>query len=179
MDMLNKTIRDTIQVVVLALVIFVMVRVVVQNHIVEGVSMEPSVHDGQVIMVSKMAYWFETPQRGDIVVFHFPRNRDQDFIKRVIGLPGDTIEIREGETYIDGYPLDESFLEVRPSSSLPSRQIPQGHYFVMGDNRNNSYDSRAWGTVPCDDIVGQAWFNIWPLDELGPAPNSSLATGPP
>ena len=176
--MWKKAIRDILQVVVLALIIFLGIRAVVQNHFVDGVCMEPGIQDGQLFLVNKTAYWFGSPQRGDIIVFHYPKNREQDFIKRIIGLPGETIQIKDGKTYIDGHPIDEPYLNGKPRGSFPARQIPQGHYFVMGDNRNNSYDSRAWGTVLHDDIVGYAWLSIWPIDRWGPLPNYSVASGP-
>ena len=171
---MKTVIREIVQVVILAMLIFVVARAVVQNHIVEGSSMEPSVHTGQLILVGRVAYLFSPPHRGDVIVFHFPGDPSRDFIKRVIGLPGETVEVKGGVTYVSGDPLQEPYLAVKMVSDFPGTWVPPDHYFVMGDNRNVSYDSRAWGLLPRENIVGQAWLCLWPIDRWGLAPNYSF-----
>ncbi len=182
--------RDLIETVILALLIFVGVRAMVQNFRVEGSSMEGSLHNGQYILVNKATYFkvdlsflnflpffdagdnpvhyiFGGPGRGDVVVFRFPNQPERDFIKRVIGLPGDQVEIKDGLVFVNGHALDEPYELERPTHDYGPVVVPEGQYFVLGDNRNNSYDSRSWGFVPEDDIVGKAWLSYWPFSEFG------------
>jgi len=142
--------------------------------------MEPNLHEGQRIIISKIVYWFHEPERGDIIVFPNPNNPDEEYIKRIIGLPGETVEIKDGVVYIhqtDGNTLilDESeYIDDPTNEDYSSDVIPEDEYFVMGDNRNNSYDSRRGWTVPRDEIVGKAWLSIWPLSDWGLAANYSF-----
>jgi signal peptidase I len=126
-------------------------------------------------------YLFHQPQRGEIVIFHFPTDPRRDFVKRIAGLPGETVEIRQGVLYINGNPIAEPYLTNNGTSSFPPTTVPEGHYFVLGDNRSNSSDSRTWGVVPWRNIVGQAWLIYWPPGMLGWAPNypmGAAASGP-
>jgi len=142
--------------------------------------MEPNLHEGQRIIISKIVYWFHEPERGDIIVFPNPNNPGEEYIKRIIGLPGETVEIKDGIVYIhqkDGniLVLDESdYINDPANEDYSSDVIPEDEYFVMGDNRNNSYDSRRGWTVPRDEIVGKAWLSIWPLSDWGLAANYSF-----
>jgi signal peptidase I len=194
---LKSTLRDVVETLVLTAVIFLLVRAVVQNFKVEGKSMEPTLHNGQYLVISKASYWhldrdllsyivpgaqaasdssrgsggaawlFGEPQRGDIVVFRFPRDPSRDFIKRVIAVPGDTVEIRQGRVFVNGQFIDEAYINEAGNYTSATQKIQPGEYFVLGDNRNNSSDSHVWGTVPRDNIIGKAWLSYWPLDELG------------
>lgn len=171
--------REVVETVVLALLIFLLIRVVLQNFRIEGYSMEPNLHQGQYLIVNKAVYkWLHPPQRGDIVVFEYPRAPDRDFIKRVIGLPGETIEIRGGSVYIDGIPLDEPYLPQPTNGSVGPRNLGDNEFFVLGDNRDNSSDSRSWGPLPQDNIIGKAWISYWPPRFWGsiPEPNYSFAS---
>jgi len=132
--------------------------------VVRGKSMDPTFKDGQVMLVNKIAYITSSPQRGDVVGMYFPGETQKRFIKRIIGLPGETIEIKEGKVYVNGQLLNEPYLD--PSVfTLPdlTRKLQSGEYFVIGDNRSNSSDSRAWGPVPQSFITGKAVHRLFSL----------------
>lgn len=154
-----------IAVVICALII----TYVVQAFKVQGTSMSPELIDGERILVNKFVYNFRPIERGDVVVFWYTEDPDVSFIKRVVGLPGDTIEIIKGEVLVNGEPLDEPYVEPEHADrrSFPAEEVRPGHYFVLGDNRRGSNDSRSWGFVPRRYIYGKAFFRIWPLDDFG------------
>jgi signal peptidase I len=168
-----KLLRD----VFLIIVVFILFGVfVAQPVVVEGTSMVPQLHDGERLLVNKLIYYkFESVswghlERGDIVVFWFPNDPDKSYVKRVIGLPGEIVEIRSGRVYIDGQELSESYLDTEHNKSMPSfpsRKVEPHHYFVMGDNRDNSSDSRYWGLVPEKYIYGKAFFRYWQPSSMG------------
>ena len=168
-----KLLRD----VFLIIVVFILFGVfVAQPVVVEGTSMVPQLHDGERLLVNKLIYYkFQSVswghiERGDIVVFWFPNDPDKSYVKRVIGLPGEMVEIRSGRVYIDGQELAESYLDTDHNKSLPSfpsRKVEPHHYFVMGDNRDNSSDSRYWGLVPEKYIYGKAFFRYWQPGNIG------------
>jgi len=139
---------------------------------VEGTSMTPLIKDQERIFINKFVYRFGSIERGDVVVFWYPLDRTKSFIKRVIGLPGDTVEIRHGSVYVNGKHLAEPYLpdEMSHSGSLPTVRVPQGEYFVMGDHRTSSNDSRIFGSVPGTFIYGKAVFAYWPVDHFGAIP---------
>jgi len=165
----------------LALVIFFIIQSVIQSSVVLYESMEPNLHEGQRIIISKIVYNFHEPERGDIIIFPNPNDPEEEYVKRIIGLPGETVEIKDGVVYIhqaDGsiLELDESNYIADPAkTNFSSDVIPENEYFVLGDNRNNSYDSRHGWTVLRDNIVGKAWLSIWPLPEWGLVANHSFA----
>jgi len=190
--------REMLETLLFTLLIFFLVRSVIQNFRVEGSSMETNLHTGQYIIVNrieyfhvdlnffqrllpgnqdlppKLAYLFHMPRRGDIVVFEYPKDTSRDFIKRVIGLPGETVEIRNNQILIDGQPLDEPYLSSTARTqmgNMPSTVVPADAVFVMGDNRGNSSDSRTWGSLPLAKIVGRAWFIYWPQEYWGVIPH--------
>ncbi len=173
---------------VFALMIAALVVVfIVQPVKVEGTSMLPRLHDGERIFVNKLIYydeyrWAPKVERGDIVVFWFPDDPSKSYIKRVIGLPGDTVEMREGVLRVNGSDLDEKYLD-RKLSLSPKSQPPvfvrPNYYFVMGDNRDNSSDSRAWGLVPKKYVYGKALFRYWPLTAASVIHHEDLKTMPP
>ena len=165
--------REFLAILVLAIAIFFLIQAVVQSSIVVFGSMEPNLHSGQRLLISKVVYKFHEPERGDIIVFPNPNNPDEDYIKRIIGLPGETIEIKGGVVYINGSKLDEPYIKDPPSRPFPEQEIPEDSYFVLGDNRNNSTDSRTGWTVPLESIIGKAWLSTWPPSEWGLAPNYS------
>jgi signal peptidase I len=113
------------------------------------------------------------------VVFRFPGNPERDFIKRIVGEPGDTVEINNGTVYIDGNPLDEPYITSKPTYNYGPMEVPPKQYFVLGDNRNNSYDSHVWGFLPEENIIGQAWLSYWPKDSWGLILNKNLSPQAP
>ena len=192
---------EILQTVLLTILIFVAVRSVVQNFKVDGASMEPTLHTGQYLLVSKIAYLrldglplqaaesvgiqpsspdslypFGGPQYGDIIVFRYPGHPDRDFIKRVIAVPGDEVEIDRGHVYVNGTALHEDYIEAMPSYSVPAQIVPEGSYFVLGDNRPNSSDSHIWGYVPAENVIGKAWVSYWPPGEWGLLAGSGMAS---
>lgn len=172
----NKTFREAIVLVLIAVVVFVGLRLSIQSYIVYGPSMQPNFVENQRIIVNKLSYLFGEPKRGDVIVFKPPFN-DMNYIKRVIGLPGETVEVKEGVTYVyktDGSTIiidPEPYVEFPSERSYSRRTIPEGEYYVMGDNRNNSNDSRSGWLVPAENIIGEAWLSIWPPSHWGFAPN--------
>ena len=163
-----KILREVGIAVLIAVAIFILLRFNVQGYTVQYSSMLPNIEEGQWVMVNKASYFFSDPQRGDVVVFDPPISSKAPFIKRIIGLPSDTVEVKDNEVFVNGIPLnEEEYVMAEPNYEMPVKQVPQNEYFVLGDNRNNSNDSHNGWTVPRDDIVGKAWFTYWPLDRLG------------
>jgi signal peptidase I len=134
---------------------------------VHGQSMEPTLHTDQRLVVEKISYRFHGPRHGDIVVLKSPQQSTELLIKRVIGLSGETVEIRQGRVYINGQELDEPYLERPTGGNWGPIIVPPLHVFVLGDNRGFSNDSRAFGVVPIENIVGRAWVSYWPMDKVG------------
>ncbi len=163
--------------VFLILVIFILLGVfAVQPVAVEGTSMLPQLHDGERLLVNKLVYYkFQNVrwghlERGDIVVFWYPKEPDKSYVKRIIGLPGEVVEVRAGKVFVDGVELVEDYLDIEHNQSLPSwpsKKVDAHHYFVMGDNRDNSSDSRYWGLVPEKYIYGKAFFRYWKPNKMG------------
>lgn len=174
---MKSIVREIAIVGILAVILFFILHSMVQTFRINGTSMEPNLHDSQYVLVNKTAYWFgRDPQRGDIVVLRPPENPDSpDRIKRIIGLPGDTIEVASnGTVLINGSPLEEPYLTPHFGGSQGTWVVPPDSYFMLGDNRSVSYDSRGWGTAPRENIVGKAWLIIWSIGDWGRAPNYPL-----
>ena len=163
-----------LQTVLFAVILFVVVNMLTARIRVEGDSMEPNLVDGQFVVVNKLAYFLDDPERGDIIVFRFPLNPDRRFIKRVIGLPGDLVEVQEGRVFVNGEMLVEPYLSVAPAYN-DEWEVGFDEVFVLGDNRNNSSDSQNWGSLNLEDIIGKAVLVYWPLDEMGWIPSYNLA----
>lgn len=174
-----RLVREIIETIVLTVLMFLVIRLAVQNFNIDGHSMEPSLHDTELILVDKWTYRFHQPTRGDVVVFVAPPNPSQDYIKRIIGLPGDVITIQDTRVFVNGKQLNEFYVKPQnqgdPYPPFTNRIIPPGAYFVLGDNRNGSSDSRDWGCVPQNNIIGRAALVYWPLgqDNNGLLPNAS------
>ena len=188
---MNATIREAIETITLAVVIFFLLQTTVQNYRVRGPSMEPQLSDQQLVLANKVAYlsvdlnhasrylpwldprqgeeWFlvHPPSRGDVVVFKNPFDpAGADFVKRIVGKPGETVQVIGGQVFVDGAPLEEPYVTHRGSGSHPPVTIEPDHYFVLGDNRVQSEDSRSFGTIPRETIIGQVWVRYWPLGRL-------------
>ncbi len=176
-----RLVREIIETIVLTLLMFLVIRLAVQNFNIEGHSMEPSLHDKELILVDKWSYLFHTPGRGDVIVFVAPPHPDQDYIKRIVALPGDTITINDTTVIVDGVKLNESYVDPRnqgniwATKNISNMIVPPDDYFVLGDNRMGSSDSRDWGFVPRENIIGRAALVYWPLgeDNNGFLPNVS------
>jgi signal peptidase I len=164
---LKSWLRDII--FAFATAIFIVIFII-QPVKVEGTSMQPRLVDQERIFVNRFIYRFTEIHRGDIVVFWYPRDRNKSFIKRVIGVPGDELEIRYGSLYVNSRRVEEPYLkpEFRDHDSLRKEIVPPGQYFVLGDHRNSSNDSRNWGFVARELIYGKAVFRYWPMSRLGP-----------
>ena len=148
---------------------FFVVTFVAQAFRVQGTSMLPFLEDGQRIIVNKLVYRFRPIERGDVVVFWYPKDPSVSFIKRVVGLPGETVELRRGVLYVNGKKLEEEYLapRFRSDETRGPVEIGRGYYYVLGDHRNSSNDSRNWGEVPQRYIYGRAFFRFWPLSQIG------------
>jgi signal peptidase I len=162
--------RGWLKDILLAVVIaFLMVVFLYQPVKVEGTSMQPELLDQERIFVNKFVYHFEEIHRGDIVVFWYPKDPSKSFIKRVLGVPGDVVSIREGQVYINGQLVEERYVPrgYQDADSYPLVRVREGHYYVLGDHRNASNDSRSWGLVPRKYIYGKAVFRYWPVEKAG------------
>jgi signal peptidase I len=162
-----KVFREVAITVLIAVAVFALLRVTVQSYTVVMSSMEPNFQQGECIMVNKVCYRSSAPQRGQVIVFNPPFGSAHPFIKRVIGLPGETLEIRDEKVFVNGIPLQEEYVMAPPNYTMPTTEVPENEYFVLGDNRNNSNDSHSGWTVPRDNIIGRAWFIYWPPSSLG------------
>lgn len=179
-----RLIREIIETLVLTVLMFLVIRLAVQNFNIDGMSMEPSLHNQELVIVDKWSYIFTQPSRGDVIVFVAPPVPSQDYIKRVIGLPGDIITIHNTQVTVNGTTLSEAYVDPNRQGNqyapITTMRIPLGDYFVLGDNRVGSSDSRAWGCVPRGNIIGRAALVYWPFNQnnLGFLPGvSSTYTG--
>jgi signal peptidase I len=162
-----RLMREIIETLVLTVLMFLVIRLAVQNFNIDGMSMEPNLHNQELVLVDKWSYHFNQPERGDVIVFVAPPNPAQDYIKRIIGLPGDVITIKDTQVIVNGTALDETYIDPHrqgnPFAPTSNLVVPQGAYFVLGDNRGGSSDSRDWGCVPQGNVIGRAALVYWPL----------------
>ncbi len=164
----GRVLLEIFETIVLALIMFIVINFISARIHVDGSSMEPNFHNGDFVVVNRLAYRIGKIQRGDVVVFPYPLDPEVDYIKRVIALPGDTVAVYGGAVQVNGITLDEPYLfEPAYDENYAERIVPEGTVFVMGDNRNASSDSRRWGFLSIDDIIGKAVFRYWPFDTLG------------
>ncbi len=161
----RSLLRETLETVLLTLIIFLVLNTATGRFQVRGSSMEPTLQDGQYLVIGKLVYWVHPPERGDIIVFEPPTNPSDDYIKRVVGLPGEQVEIQGGAVWVDGVLLEEPYTV--PGSYSGAWNLGGGEYFVLGDNRNNSSDSHNWGVLPEGNVVGKAWLCYWPPEKWG------------
>jgi signal peptidase I len=164
-----RLIREIIETLILTILMFLIIRLAVQNFNIDGTSMEPNLHNQELVLVDKWSYLFHPPARGDVIVFVAPPDPAQDYIKRVIGLPGDVITVHGTQVYVNGTLLKEAYVspqrEGNPYAPITNMIVPPNSYFVLGDNRAGSSDSRNWGCVPRQNIIGRAALVYWPLGQ--------------
>ena len=172
---IGRFLLELFKIILISLAIIIPVRYyLIQPFIVRGSSMEPSFSDGEYLVIDEISYRFEGPKRGDVVIFKYPKDNSQYFIKRIIGLPSETVEISDGSIiiynneYPEGEDIDESYLpeDLETPGDLKV-SVDQDSYFVLGDNRNASSDSRIWGLLPEDDLIGRVWVRGLPTDRIG------------
>src|SRR5579859_317866 len=170
-----RMLREIVETITLTILMFLVFRFAVQNYRVDGHSMEPTLQDQQYILVNKAAYLFHPPERGDIIVFAYPVDPSQDYIKRIVGIPGDHVVVdQNGLVFINSTQLHETYLTAPTNPYEPTDlKLGPGQYFVLGDNRGDSSDSRVWGPVPRQNIIGKAWFVYWPLGAFHFIPSQS------
>ncbi|MEN6436865.1 MAG: signal peptidase I [Anaerolineaceae bacterium] len=161
----RKLLIESIQTLVLALILYFAIDSVIARVQVENISMLPTLHEGEFIMVNRLAYKNGNYQRGDIVIFHNPINPREDFIKRLIGIPGDQIDIQNGQVSVNGVVLKEDYI-AESVNYQGQWKVPDGYLFVLGDNRNQSYDSHSWGYLPQENIMGKAIVIYWPPKDM-------------
>ena len=154
---LKNTLKETLSIIVIAFIISMILRTfILEARVIPSGSMLPTIQLQDRVLVSKFAYWFSDPQRGDIIVFQPPIESDEDYIKRVMGVPGDKLEVKDSRLYINDIPLNEPYIQEPMQYAFGPVVVPENCLFVMGDNRNNSYDSHAWGTwLSIDDVKGK------------------------
>lgn len=171
--------REIVETLLLTLFIFWIVNTATGRYRVQGHSMMPTLKEGEYLIINKLSYYLEEPERGDIIVLHYPRDPSREYIKRIIGLPGDRIEVGNGQVKVNGVTLNEPYLNGPPVYTPESWVVPEDNFFVMGDNRNNSSDSRSWAFLPRSDIVGKASVIYWGVEDWGLVPHYPHPVGQP
>ena len=170
--------RDMLETILMAVVLFLLLNAITSRVRVYNVSMQPTLHEGNLLVVNKLAYKLGEPKRGDIIVFHYQGTVTEDYIKRVIGLPGDTVDIGNGVVRVNGQAITEPYLAELPGYT-GTWKVPEGELFVLGDNRNRSSDSHDWGFVKQEWVVGKAILVYWPLDRIRVLTNMDLVHAEP
>jgi len=180
-DAVKTVIREVLETVILTVIIFFLIQTVVRNFRVVGTSMEPNLHNSQYLIVDKISYRLGEPRQGDVIVFEPPNRPGEDYVKRVIGVSGDLVEIRNGQVFISNELIEEPYVVYPGSYSMSPRRVGANELFVLGDNRNSSSDSHNWGMLETDKVVGKAWISYWPPNYWGmiprDAPSASATVG--
>ena len=168
---IRSWLQDTLETILLAVILFFVINGLTGRYQVHGQSMIPSLHEGQYLIASKVAYWLHEPERGDVIVLNPPNNSGGiPYIKRVIGLPGDVVEVRENRVWVNGIALNEPYIDTQPDYN-GNWIIEEDTVFVLGDNRNDSSDSHTWGLLAHDNVLGKAFFSYWPPELWGTIPH--------
>ena len=157
---------DLLETLILSVVLFLVINAVSARIRVDGFSMEPTLHSGEFVIVNRLAYKLGDPTISDVIVFHYPRDPEQEYIKRVIGLPGDHVRITDGQVFVNDQQIEEPYISTPPAYQS-DWTVPENGLFVLGDNRNNSSDSHTWGPVPMENVIGKAFFVYWPPESWG------------
>ena len=174
-----RFILDVLETLILSVLLFAGINAVSARIRVDGYSMEPTLHTGEFVIVNKLAYKIGNPKTGDIIVFHYPRDPAQEYIKRIIGVSGDHVKIAGGQVFVNGRVLNEPYIADPPAYPAQEWTVPPDSLFVLGDNRNNSSDSHNWGPVPMNYVVGKAELVYWPPDQWGLITHPSIAVAAP
>jgi signal peptidase I len=169
---------DILETLALSLVLFVIINAVSARIRVDGFSMEPTLRTGEFVIVNKLAYTLGEPKLGDVIVFHYPRDPEQEYIKRVIGVAGDNVQISNGQVMVNGETISEPYIAAAPAYES-EWTVPENSLFVLGDNRNNSSDSHNWGTVPMENVIGKAVFVYWPPEKWGSVDHAEPVSAAP
>lgn len=156
---------ETLQTIILALILYFLIDTFVARVRVDNISMEPTLQPGEFLLVDRAVFRLDDLKTGDIVVFHYPLNPEEDYIKRVIGVPGDHVKVVQGEVFVNDTRLEEPYL-LSVTAYEGDWVIPEDSFFVLGDNRNQSFDSHSWGFVPRENLIGRAFFIYWPINEI-------------
>lgn len=157
---------DIVETIILSVLLFAAINAVSARIRVDGFSMEPTLKSGEFVVVNKLAFKLGSPKLGDVIVFHYPRDPEQEYIKRVIGVPGDHVVVSNGKVFVNGQEIDEAYIAAAPVYQS-EWIVPENSLFVLGDNRNNSSDSHNWGPVPMENVIGKAIFVYWPPENWG------------
>lgn len=173
-----RFIVDVAETLILSILLFVGINAISARIRVDGHSMEPTLQSGEFVIVNKLAYKFGSPGSGDVIVFHYPRDPDQEYIKRIIGLPGEKVKINNGTVLVNEQPIDEPYIAAPPNYQS-EWDVPANSLFVLGDNRNNSSDSHNWGPVPMEYVIGKALVVYWPPEKWGLIQHPSSARAAP
>ncbi|HEY7349958.1 MAG TPA: signal peptidase I [Ktedonobacterales bacterium] len=170
-----RMLREILETVALTVLMFLVFRLAFQNYRVDGHSMLPTLQDQQFILVNRAAYLFHPPERGDIIIFAYPVDPSQDFVKRIVGIPGDHVQVnQDGLVFINDIQLSEPYVNDQTNPYQPTdTRLGPDQYFVLGDNRGDSSDSRVWGPVPRQNIIGKAWLVYWPLHDIHFVPDAN------
>ena len=160
-----RSVFEVVQLLVMALVLYFVIDSVIGRVRVQKISMEPTLMPGEILLVNKLAYKFSPIKHGDIITFHFPLEPELDYVKRVIGLPGDQVVVKAGQVIVSGKLLNEPYISATPEYE-GSWDVPEENLFVLGDNRNPSADSRVWGYVPIENVIGKAIAVYWPVNRI-------------
>lgn len=163
----RQVMRDVLETAILTVAIFLLARAGIQSYRITGTSMAPNFLDQQLVIVNKLAYLLSEPQRGDVIVFSFPDGNNRDFIKRVIGVPGDIVEIVNGQVYINGFVVTEPYERIPNDYDAGPTLVGTDKLYVLGDNRADSEDSHLWGLLDQSNLVGKAWLSVWPTQAFG------------
>ncbi|HZJ82996.1 MAG TPA: signal peptidase I [Clostridia bacterium] len=164
---IKSDIKEWIQAILIAVVLSMVIRIFLfETTLVYGSSMSPTLHHKDRVIINKIVYHLDQPSRGDIVVFKNPDNNKENYVKRIIGIAGDTIEIIDGELYVNDELLNEDYIDEPTQGDFTKIETPEGTIFVLGDNRNHSQDSRIVGSVPVENMIGKAQLRIWPLSDI-------------
>jgi signal peptidase I len=169
-----RGLMDIVETLVISVALFLVINSITARIRVDGFSMVPTLQDGEFVIVNKLAYRFGAPHLGDVIVFRYPRDPRQEYIKRVVGLPGDHLMMQNGQLSVNGVEIVEPYIAASPRYN-GEWFVPEDSLFVLGDNRNNSSDSHTWGQVPLENVIGKALFVYWPPEEWGTLTTASLS----